>query len=79
MNLAWYKRLVELGSILEPAGKHPKRNKASILIDAVQTVTQLRSEVQKLSESNEDLKEKIKELEVLSFGIIYTSCFIKVH
>ncbi|XP_019703573.2 transcription factor ILR3 [Elaeis guineensis] len=54
-------RFLELGSILEP-GKPPKMDKAAILSDAVRMVTQLRSEAQKLKDSNEDLQEKIKEL-----------------
>ncbi|XAR55415.1 hypothetical protein NMG60_11035480 [Bertholletia excelsa] len=54
-------RFVELGYVLEP-GRPPKADKAAILSDAVRTVTQLRSEAQKLKESNEDLQEKIKEL-----------------
>ncbi|KAJ9686751.1 hypothetical protein PVL29_015549 [Vitis rotundifolia] len=54
-------RFLELGSILEP-GRPPKADKAAILSDAVRMVTQLRSEAQKLKESNGDLQEKIKEL-----------------
>ncbi|KAB1210126.1 Transcription factor ILR3 [Morella rubra] len=54
-------RFLELGSILEP-GRPAKSDKAVILIDAVRMVTQLRNEVQKLKESNEDLQLKIKEL-----------------
>ncbi|XP_010247015.1 PREDICTED: transcription factor ILR3-like [Nelumbo nucifera] len=54
-------RFLELGSILEP-GRPPKMDKAAILSDAVRMVTQLRSEAQKLKESNESLLEKIKEL-----------------
>ncbi|XP_058092122.1 transcription factor ILR3-like isoform X2 [Magnolia sinica] len=56
-------RFLELASILEP-GKPPKMDKAAILSDAVRVVTQLRSEAQKLKESNESLHEKIKELKV---------------
>ncbi|XP_010923988.1 transcription factor ILR3 isoform X2 [Elaeis guineensis] len=56
-------RFLELGSILEP-GKPPKMDKAAILSDAVRMVTQLRSEAQKLKDSNENLQEKIKELKV---------------
>ncbi|KAK3028448.1 hypothetical protein RJ639_039040 [Escallonia herrerae] len=52
---------LELCSILEP-GRPPKTDKAAILNDAVRMVTQLRSEAQKLKESNEDFQEKIKEL-----------------
>ncbi|KAG1368241.1 transcription factor ILR3 [Cocos nucifera] len=54
-------RFLELGSILEP-GKPPKMDKAAILSDAVRMVTQLRSEAQKLKDSNENLQDKIKEL-----------------
>jgi len=54
-------RFLELGSILEP-GRPPKIDKAAILSDAVRMVNQLRSESQKLKETNEDLHEKIKEL-----------------
>ncbi|KAF7141220.1 hypothetical protein RHSIM_Rhsim06G0156800 [Rhododendron simsii] len=52
---------VELGSVMEP-GRPPKTDKAAILGDAVRMVRQLRSEAQKLRESNEDLQKKIKEL-----------------
>ncbi|KAK3404563.1 hypothetical protein EUGRSUZ_K00871 [Eucalyptus grandis] len=54
-------RFLELGSILEP-GRPPKTDKSAILSDAVRMVTQLRTEAQKLKESNEELQEKIKEL-----------------
>ncbi|KAK3015255.1 hypothetical protein RJ639_006043 [Escallonia herrerae] len=54
-------RFLELCSILEP-GRPPKTDKAAILNDAVRMVTQLRSEAQKLKDSNEDFQEKIKEL-----------------
>ncbi|KAL9441449.1 hypothetical protein AB3S75_020024 [Citrus x aurantiifolia] len=54
-------KFVELASILEP-GRPPKTDKAAILIDAVRMVTQLRSEAQKLKDSNSSLHEKIKEL-----------------
>jgi len=65
-------RFMELGSILEP-GKLPKTDKAAILIDAVRMVTQLRSEAQKLKDSNSNLQEKIKELKVcvISVFLIY--------
>ncbi|GAY64616.1 hypothetical protein CUMW_234860 [Citrus unshiu] len=55
------KRFLELGSMLEP-GRPPKTDKATILSDAVQMMEQLRTEAQKLKQSNEDLQEKIKEL-----------------
>ncbi|GAY64615.1 hypothetical protein CUMW_234860 [Citrus unshiu] len=54
-------RFLELGSMLEP-GRPPKTDKATILSDAVQMMEQLRTEAQKLKQSNEDLQEKIKEL-----------------
>lgn len=56
-------RFLELGSVLEP-GRPPKTDKAAILSDAVRIVTQLRSEAQKLRESNEEIQERIKELKV---------------
>ncbi|XP_010909862.1 transcription factor ILR3 isoform X2 [Elaeis guineensis] len=54
-------RFLELSSILDP-GKPPKMDKATILSDAVHMVTQLRTEAQKLKQSNDSLEEKIKEL-----------------
>ncbi|CAN6199292.1 unnamed protein product [Urochloa humidicola] len=54
-------RFLELGAILEP-GKTPKMDKSTILNDAIRVVGELRSEAQKLKESNESLQEKIKEL-----------------
>lgn len=54
-------RFLELGSMLEP-GRPPKTDKATILSDAVRMMEQLRTEAQKLKQSNEDLQEKIKEL-----------------
>ncbi|KAF8669170.1 hypothetical protein HU200_051497 [Digitaria exilis] len=54
-------RFVELGAILEP-GKTPKMDKSAILNDAIRVVGELRSEAQKLKDSNESLQEKIKEL-----------------
>ncbi|XP_023765899.1 transcription factor ILR3 [Lactuca sativa] len=54
-------KFVELASILEP-GRNPKTDKSAILVDAVRMVTQLRSEAQKLKDSNSDLQEKIKDL-----------------
>lgn len=56
-------RFLELGSMLEP-GRPPKTDKATILSDAVRMMEQLRTEAQKLKQSNEDLQEKIKELKV---------------
>ncbi|KAH9744591.1 transcription factor ILR3 [Citrus sinensis] len=54
-------KFLELGSMLEP-GRPPKTDKATILSDAVQMMEQLRTEAQKLKQSNENLQEKIKEL-----------------
>ncbi|KAG0451247.1 hypothetical protein HPP92_026320 [Vanilla planifolia] len=54
-------KFLELGSILEP-GKPPKMDKAAILNDATRMVNQLRSEAEKLKESNDNLQEKIREL-----------------
>ncbi|KAK9689074.1 hypothetical protein RND81_09G033700 [Saponaria officinalis] len=54
-------KFMELGSILEP-GRPPKTDKAAILNDAVRMLTQLRSEAQKLKDSNSNLHDKIKEL-----------------
>lgn len=56
-------RFLELGSLLEPV-KLSKLDKAAILSDAVRVLTQLRSETEKLKESNEILQEKINELKV---------------
>ncbi|KAJ6819709.1 transcription factor ILR3 [Iris pallida] len=61
-------KFLELGSILQP-GKPPKIDKAAILSDAVRMVTQLRSEAEKLKDSNENLQEKIKELKFGQFQI----------
>ncbi|XVE92873.1 hypothetical protein REPUB_Repub01dG0141200 [Reevesia pubescens] len=54
-------RFLELGAILEP-GRPPKADKVAMLSDAIRMVHQLRSEAQKLKESNEELQTKIKEL-----------------
>ncbi|KAE9620728.1 hypothetical protein Lal_00019699 [Lupinus albus] len=54
-------KFIELGSILEP-GRPPKTDKTAILIDAVNMVTQLRGEAQKLKDSNMGLQDKIKDL-----------------
>lgn len=63
---------MELGAILEP-GRPPKTDKAAILVDAVRMVTQLRSEAQKLKDSNSNLQEKIKELKV-RFHLFVAAC-----
>ncbi|CAK9187053.1 unnamed protein product [Ilex paraguariensis] len=54
-------RFLELGSILD-LGRPPKTDKEAILSEAVRMVTLLRSDSQKMKDSNEDLQEKIKEL-----------------
>lgn len=54
-------KFTELGAILDP-GRPVKTDKAALLIDATRMVTQLRSESQKLKETNTDLQEKVKEL-----------------
>ncbi|XP_051136365.1 transcription factor ILR3-like [Andrographis paniculata] len=54
-------RFMELSALLEP-GRPPKTDKAAILVDAVRIVTQLRTESQKLKDSNSNLHDKIKEL-----------------
>lgn len=56
-------RFLELGVVLEP-GKTPKMDKSALLYDAIRVVAELRSEAQKLKDSNESLQEKIKELKV---------------
>eukprot|EP00252_Welwitschia_mirabilis_P019598 TRINITY_DN4578_c0_g1_i2.p1 TRINITY_DN4578_c0_g1~~TRINITY_DN4578_c0_g1_i2.p1 ORF type:complete len:143 (-),score=48.21 TRINITY_DN4578_c0_g1_i2:252-680(-) len=52
---------MELSSILEP-GRPPKTDKATILNDATRLVIQLRSDAQKLKDSNDQLQEMIREL-----------------
>lgn len=54
-------RFVELSATLEP-GRPPKTDKATILNDAVRIMTQLRTEAQGLQESNDQLREAIKDL-----------------
>ncbi|MBA0641057.1 hypothetical protein Goklo_025648 [Gossypium klotzschianum] len=54
-------RFLELGAVLEPE-RPMKADKVAILSDAVRMVRQLRSEAQRLKESNEELQAKIKEL-----------------
>lgn len=61
-----FSRFLELGALLEP-GRPPKTDKAAILVDAVRMVTQLRTEAQKLKDSNSNLQDKIKELKVRFF------------
>lgn len=61
-------RFLELSSVLD-CGNPPKTDKAAILSDAAQLVTQLRNEAQKLKDSNEGLLEKIKELKVCSLCV----------
>jgi hypothetical protein len=64
---------MELGAILEP-GKTPKMDKSAILNDAIHVISELRSEAQKLKDSNESLQEKIKELKVcsVSYGLVFS-------
>ncbi|GBG83206.1 bHLH transcription factor [Chara braunii] len=54
-------RFNELSAILEP-GRLPKTDKASILVDAIRVVSQLRHEAIHLKEENQQLCESIKEL-----------------
>jgi hypothetical protein len=68
-------RFLELSSIMNP-GKEAKLDKANILSDAARMVAQLRGEAEKLKESNEKLRENIKDLKVsssysLSFLLIF--------
>lgn len=52
-----------MSAALEP-GRPPKTDKATILNDAVRILTQLRTEAQGLQESNDQLREAIKDLKV---------------
>jgi hypothetical protein len=61
--LKWFCRFLELSTVLEP-GKPPKTDKATILSDAVRILTQLRSEAQQLQDSNNQLRDTIKDLKV---------------
>ncbi|GBG66316.1 bHLH transcription factor [Chara braunii] len=54
-------RFTELSALLEP-GRQPKTDKATILVDAIRIVTQLRNETAQLKETNRQLSESIKEL-----------------
>ncbi|KAF3634656.1 Transcription factor ILR3 [Capsicum annuum] len=54
-------RFLELSSVLDP-GRPPKTEKVAILSNAQRMLIELRTETQKLKESNEELQEKIKEL-----------------
>ncbi|PHU12011.1 hypothetical protein BC332_18941 [Capsicum chinense] len=56
-------RFLELSSVLDP-GRPPKTEKVAILSDAQRMLIELRTETQKLKESNEELQEKIKELKL---------------
>jgi cell division protein FtsB len=58
-------RFLELSSVMNP-GKQAKLDKANILSDAARMVAQLRGEAEKLKESNEKLRENIKDLKVSS-------------
>ncbi len=52
-----------MSAVLEP-GRPPKTDKATILNDAVRILVQLRSEAQQLQDSNNQLRDAIKELKV---------------
>jgi len=54
-------------------GKQAKLDKANILSDAARMVAQLRGEAEKLKESNEKLRENIKDLKVSS---LYSLSFL---
>lgn len=56
-------------------GKQAKLDKANILSDAARMVAQLRGEAEKLKESNEKLRENIKDLKVLSS---YSLSFLQI-
>ena len=75
---------MELSAALEP-DRPPKTDKATILNDAVRILAQLRSEAQGLQESNDQLRETIKDLKVgavpgtvVSFAVsqcgVYSRC-----
>ncbi|CAN4104826.1 unnamed protein product [Withania somnifera] len=55
------KRFLELSAVLDP-GRPPKTEKVAILSDVQRMLIELRTETQKLKESNAELQEKIKEL-----------------
>jgi len=61
--MMYYSRFNELCAILEP-GKPPKADKVAILSDATRLLNQLRTEAQKLKQSNESLQDSIKSLKV---------------
>jgi hypothetical protein len=61
--MMYYSRFNELCAILEP-GKPPKADKVAILSDAARLLNQLRTEAQKLKQSNESLQDSIKSLKV---------------
>lgn len=56
-------------------GKQDKLDKANILSDAARMLAQLRGEAEKLKESNEKLRENIKDLKVYCS---YSLCFLKM-
>jgi hypothetical protein len=56
-------------------GKQAKLDKANILSDAAQMLAQLRGEAEKLKESNEKLRENIKDLKV---ACSYSLCFLQI-
>jgi hypothetical protein len=58
-------------------GKQAKLDKANILSDAARMVAQLRGEAEKLKESNEKLRENIKDLKVSSsYSISFLQIFL---
>jgi len=61
--MMYYSRFNELCAILEPS-KPPKADKVAILSDAARLLNQLRTEAQKLKQSNESLQDSIKSLKV---------------
>jgi hypothetical protein len=56
-------RFLELSSVINP-DKQAKLDKANILSDAARLLAELRGEAEKLKESNEKLRETIKDLKV---------------
>jgi len=58
-------------------GKQAKLDKANILSDAARMVAQLRGEAEKLKESNEKLRENIKDLKVSSsYSVSFLEIFL---
>jgi hypothetical protein len=63
-------RFLELSSVINP-GKQPKLDKANILSDAARMLVQLRGEAEKLEESNDKLRETIKDLKVSLYCFMF--------